>query len=629
MMYLTTPALSLVALDAASGAAFWSFNDSISGGGVNRGVTFFSHGAQKRLFFVKGGYLYSIDAMTGTPDSTFGIGGRVDLFEGLGRNVRHTWVTAATPGIIFQDKLILGSTLGEGPGPAAPGHIRAYDVYSGKLEWIFHTIPQPGEEAYDTWPSDAWTSIGGVNCWGGFTLDTERGIVYFGTGSATYDHYGGNRKGANLFSNCIMALDADTGKKVWHYQTVHHDIWDYDLPCAPNLVQVHKDGKLIDALAQPTKMGHLFVLDRENGEPIFPIEEIVVPQTTLPGEETWATQPFPIESLRYAGQTFDHENVTNVSQASATNIKDQLQEMVTGSIFTPPGLKPSVVFPQFNGGTDWGGAAYDPQHRRLIVNCSNEPEWISMVPNQIPEEISNYAYGNYLFQTFCTQCHSSAVAANPSLIALDVLRKTVAQRTDAQLIQVVTQGKGQMPAHQSLTQDEKGALISFLRDQGHDRNIITKNLKSSVPNEIPYVATGHNEFKDQDGFPANRPPWGMLTSINLDEGLIEWQVPLGTYPDLEAKGLPPTGTFNMGGPLVTAGGLIFIGASMDERFHVYDSNDGQLLWEYQLEAGGYASPSTFMVDGRQYVVIAAGGGGKPGTKAGDKYYCFSLPDATR
>ncbi|MBK8506459.1 MAG: PQQ-binding-like beta-propeller repeat protein [Saprospiraceae bacterium] len=336
-MYLTTPSLKLVALKADTGEELWNFNPDVQGGGVNRGVTYWAEGEKARILFVRSSFLYSINALTGTLDSTFGENGQVDLYEGLGRNVRHAWVTAATPGIIFEDKFILGSTLGEGPGAAAPGHIRAYNVQSGHLEWTFHTIPQPAEEGYETWPPDAWTWAGGTNVWGGFTLDEARGVVYCGTGSATYDHYGGNRHGANLYSNCILALDARTGKRLWHYQTVHHDIWDYDIPCPPNLVTIQKDGHQIDALAQPTKMGHLFILNRETGEPLFPVEEIAVPQSDIPGEKTWATQPFPIEALRYAGQNFDINNLTNINISSADSVRVRLSKMVTGRIFTPPG----------------------------------------------------------------------------------------------------------------------------------------------------------------------------------------------------------------------------------------------------------------------------------------------------
>lgn len=624
VMYLTSPGLKVIALRAATGEELWRF-DPFAGdraSGVNRGVTYWSDGDQKRIFFVARSNLYALNAETGEQVATFGQEGMVDLYEGLDREVRSVWVTAATPGVIYNDLLILGSTLGEGPSMAAPGHIRAFDVRSGEQRWIFHTIPHPGEYGYDTWSEDSWQHLGGANAWGGFTLDQERGMVFCGTGSSTYDHWGGNRIGQNLFANCILALDAATGERVWHYQVVHHDIWDYDIPCPPNLVQVEKDGRIVDAIAQPTKMGHLFVLDRETGTPLFPIEEVPVPQSTIPGEQSWPTQPFPPASLRYTEQSFTHDNVTQRSPEATAAVKARLDSMDTGGIFLPPGLRGGVTLPQFNGGTDWGGAAYDPVNRQLFVNASNEAEWISMVKAEPPAEITRHQLGRRLYGSICSTCHGSGASRNPDSPSL---QQIAAEKSNAEIHQVLMTGKGSMPNFSSLSQDERDALVAFLKDEGHEEQLQTADLELSFVQEIPYTATGHNEFKDPDGFPVNAPPWGTLSAIDLDAGRIIWQVPLGTYPELEAQGLPPTGTFNMGGPVVTAGGLVFIGGAMDERFRAIDKASGEVLWQYQMDAGGYATPATFAVDGKQYVVIAAGGGGKPGTKPGDAYYCFALP----
>ncbi|MCB0632598.1 MAG: PQQ-binding-like beta-propeller repeat protein [Saprospiraceae bacterium] len=624
MMYLTSPGLKLIALQAATGEEVWRF-DPYAGrqaGGVNRGVTYWTNGNDRRILYVAGSNLYALNADSGQLVPEFGKEGIVDLYEGLDREVRTMWVTAATPGIIYKDLYILGSTLGEGPAAAAPGHIRAFDVRSGEQKWIFHTIPHPGEFGYETWSEDSWQHLGGANAWGGFTLDEERGIVYCGTGSSTYDHWGGNRIGQNLFANCILALDAASGERVWHYQVVHHDIWDYDIPCPPNLVQVEQDGQLIDALAQPTKMGHLFVLNRETGEPIFPIEEVPVPASTIPGEASWPTQPFPPVALRYSGQHFDQNNVTNRSPEAAAYVRARLDSMTTGSIFLPPAVRPSVTLPQFNGGTDWGGAAYDPVNRQLIVNASNEAEWISMVKAEPAKVITQHELGRSLYGSICSACHGFGNPRNPGSPSL----KTIAQeKSKEEISQVLLNGKGSMPTFANLSDDERQAIVAFLKDEGRDMKLDREQLQLSFAQEIPYVATGHNEFKDPDGFPVNTPPWGTLSAIDLDAGRIIWQVPLGTYRELEAQGLPPTGTFNMGGPAVTAGGLIFIGAAMDERFRAVDQATGKTLWEYQLDAGAYATPATFEVDGKQYVVIAAGGGGKPGTRSGDAYYCFALP----
>ena len=626
MMYLTTPGLKLAALDAGTGKEIWIFDpyEGNRGRGVNRGVMYWSDEGEKRIFYVAGPYLHALNAQSGTLIPSFGREGKVNLREGLNREVGNLTVSALTPGIIYGDLLILGSIVGEGPSPSAPGHIRAYDVRTGELKWRFHTIPQPGEFGYETWSEDSWKHIGGANAWGGFTLDEERGIVFCGTGSAAYDHWGGNRIGQNLFANSILALNASTGERIWHYQVVHHDIWDYDIPCPPNLVQVRKEGQLIDAIAQPTKMGHLFVLHRETGEPIFPIEEVPVPQSEVPGEQTWPTQPFPPTSLRYAQQRFTQEEATDLNEAANEAVRKRLDEMLVGDIFLPPGIKDVVTLPQFNGGTDWGGAGYDPQSRILYVNCSNEAEWISMVKSQPEARIAQYELGEKLFGALCTACHSTSNEVKPGFHSLGVLREIATKGGEARIHQVLNEGRGQMPTFARLSQDERDALVAYLRNDGKETILEREKLELTFAIDIPYVATGHNVFKDPEGFPVNKRPWGTLNAISMDQGKILWQVPLGTYPELEARGEPPTGTFNMGGPVVTAGGLVFIGASMDERFRAFDAKSGEVLWEYQLDAGGYATPAVYAWGGKQYVVIAAGGGGKPGTKAGGKYYCFAL-----
>lgn len=627
VLYITTPGLKLVALDALTGTEKWTFDPwkgQSGGGGVNRGVTHWTSGGEERIFFVAGTFLYSIDAKNGRGVASFGNDGRVDVRQGLNRGDGSLWASATSPGIIYKDLLILGSTVTEGPG-GAPGHIRAFDVRTGERKWIFHTIPYPGELGYETWSPDSWKNVGGTNSWGGMTLDLERGIVFCGTGSPSFDHWGGNRIGQNLFANCVLALRADTGERVWHYQVVHHDLWDYDIPCPPNLVTVEHGGRRIDAVAQVTKMGHLFVLNRDTGEPLFPVEERPVPKSDIPGEHSWPTQPFPVAPPPYAQQRFTADEATDLTPSARAAVVAQLKTMRTGDVYLPPGLKPSVVLPQFNGGGEWGGASFDPQTRTLYVNSSSEAEWISMTAAKPRGDVGLNDLGKMIFGATCSTCHGTERPANLSAPSLPSLHSVKERLTPGQVLALLETGRGQMPSFASFSPIEKRAVVAHLFGEGKKERIPAAEIKSTWATQIPYVATGHEEFRDPEGFPANRRPWGTLTAINLDQGTFNWQVPLGTYPELEKRGEPPTGTFNMGGSLVTAGGLVFIGAAMDERFHAYDKETGRLLWEFQMEAGGYATPSTYEVDGRQFVVIAAGGGGKPGTKPGNAYYGFALP----
>ena len=536
VLYATSPSVNAFALDAATGEEIWMFDPYADaaerprgGDAANRGVAYWEDGEDRRIFFGRGPYLYALDAQTGRPVPGFGEGGKVALLEGLDREVDGLFYRMTSPGIVYKDLLIVGAQAGEGYGATAPGHVRAYDVRTGERRWIFHTIPYPGEFGYETWPEDAWKTFGGNNPWSGFSLDEERGLVFFSTGSPSHGHFGADRHGENLFGNSIMALNAETGERVWHYQLVHHDLWDYDLPTPPNLVTVEHDGQRIDAAAQVTKMGMLFLFNRETGEPLFPIEERPVPQTEIDGEKTWPTQPFPTRPAPYARHGFKESDITDRTPEAHAFVREQFYEPYGDSeLYDPPSMDGKIVFPQFNGGTDWGGASFDPETGILYVNASDEPE----------------------------------------------------------LLQVVRAG------------DDA---------------------------DFPYNDTGHQPAKDNEGLPISTPPWGTLNAIDLNKGEILWQVPLGTYPMLEEQGLPPTGTFNMGGSVVTAGGLVFIGGSMDEKLHAYDKATGEVLWEAKLPAGGYATPSVYEVDGRQYVVIAAGGGGKPGTRPGDAYVAFALP----
>lgn len=543
VMYVTTGSLRLVALDAATGKEIWQFDPrkdypfphTPMSGGVNRGCAYWSDGqpgGQRRIVHgTSDGRLFSLNAKTGRLDPNFGEQGIVNLRLGLAPNVASLGYGPTSATAIWNDTIIVGVACGEGPEIAAPGDIRAFDIHSGREVWRFRTVPGPGEFGHETWAGDSWKNRGGANAWGGFSVDVNRGLVFAGLGSAAFDFYGGDRRGANLFANCTIALNAKTGARVWHFQTLHHDLWDHDLPVYPNLVTVTHRGRKIDAVAQVTKTGYVFLFDRESGKPLFDVEEKPVPASDVPGEEASPTQPIPVKPPPFAAQVFDEANVTNIGKANRESVLNQLRRIRSGPAFLPPSFQGSIAVPGLLGGANWSGASFDPTTGWLYVNSNNLPFIIQLVK------------------------------AGDS------------------------QGKGYGP----------------------------------------YRHVGYPQARDDEGYPSIKPPWGLLNAINLNTGEFAWRIPLGEYVELTARGLPRTGTENIGGSIVTAGGLVIIGAAKDERIHAFDKQTGKLLWEQPLPAGGYATPSTYMVDGRQYIVIAAGGAGKMDTKAGDAFVAFALP----
>jgi len=621
ILYATTPGLELFALHAGTGLEIWRSKPSgknRTGLGVNRGVMYWTDGSQKRIFYSFTHRLYCFDAMTGAPVFDFGEKGSIDLHEGLGPDADSLMVMSNTPGVIFKNMVIMGSRVSEGPD-AAPGHIRAFDVLSGKLIWVFHTIPHPGEPGYETWPPDAWKKVGAANNWSGMSMDYDRGMVYIPTGSAAFDFYGGNRKGKNLYANCVLAIDANTGSLKWHYQTTHHDLLDRDLPSPPVLIKVKRDGKLIDALAQATKQGFIFVLNRDTGEPLFPVEELPVPASELAGEEAWPTQPFPTIPKPYARQSFDESLINDVDSVSYDYLKKQFALLRTGGPYLPPGLKPGIVFPGYDGGAEWGGQSYDPDQGIFYIN-SNEMPWIltmvDLTPEKSMDNARNYARG--LFLRNCAICHGADMKGDAGKVypAIDQTKKKYSL---TELRALLKEGRRLMPPFRYIDSLDKEAILAYIRNEP----IKMRNAATKYSPEVPYSMTGYNRFTDPNGLPAVKPPWGTLNAINLHTGEYQWTVPLGEIDSLTQKGIPVTGTENYGGPLNTKGGLIFIGASKDERFRAFDKKSGKELWRYQLPAGGYATPATYSVHGKQYVVIACGGG-KMGTKSGDKYLAFAL-----
>jgi quinoprotein glucose dehydrogenase len=625
ILYGTSPQLKVFALDAGTGEHRWTFDPFAAGAdehslGVNRGVVYWEAGDDARVFIAAGQRLYALAAKTGRPITTFGQGGSISLKEGLGERAQRLYVLSNTPGAIYRDLLIIGTRVSEGPGESAPGHIRAFDVRSGALRWTFKTIPHPGEPGHETWPADAYTRIGGANSWTGITVDDARGLVFVPTGSAAFDFWGGNRQGQNLYANSLLALDAATGARRWHYQFVRHDLWDRDPPAAPVLVTVTHNGRRIDAVAQTTKSGHVFVFNRETGESLFPIEERQVPASDLEGEQAWPTQPLPLKPRPFARQQFTEADVTDASPEAREAVLARLRTVRSGGQFVPPSTQGTVIFPGFDGGAEWGGAAWDQSASLLYVN-SNEMPWIlSMVKIDSTRESTDFARGRRTYQLNCTACHGvdrdgDPTRTYPSLVNLPK------KMPRAEAEKIITGGKALMPAFPLFSAQERRELLAYLYN---DKPTASSRIDEPMVAGIPYTHTGYNRFLDPDGLPAVKPPWGTMNAINLNTGDIAWQVPLGEEPKMVARGRRNTGTENYGGPVVTAGGLIFIGATRDEKFRALDAGNGKVLWETTLPAGGYATPATYAIDGRQFVVIAAGGG-KMGTKSGDAYVAFALP----
>ena len=607
VLYATTPRLKVFALDAATGKQIWSFDPS----GGAQGPRFRHRGVVvtgDRVLFTYRNKLWALDKKTGQPIKSFGVDGTVDLREGLDRPANGLSVSASTPGVVFEDVLIIGSTVPE-TLPGAPGDIRAYDVKTGALRWSFHTIPHPGEFGYETWSPESYKINGGANAWSGVTVDPRRGIVFAATGSASFDFFGGNRIGDNLFANTILALDARTGKRIWHFQGVRHDLWDWDFPAAPVLVTVTRDGRRVDAVAQITKTGYVWVLERETGRSLFPVEYRKVPGSLIPGERPAELQPVPTSPPPFARQTLDESMVTTrTPEAHAAALK-MFREYKTSGMYDPPNLQGTIIFPGVDGGGEWGGPAFDPTTGMLYVNSNEMPWYHRLVPRN----------DKSLYGSNCASCHADDLKGSPNGPSLVGIGD---KRTRDQLAQVIRQGTGRMPAFaQALDNTAVNDLVNFLIT-GHD----VAQTAGSNPNYLPYRSTGLKIWQDPDGYPAITPPWGTLNAIDLNKGEIKWKIPFGEYPKLAAQGLTKTGTDNYGGAIVTENGLLIIGATTyDNKFHIYDKLTGKLLWETTLPAAGNATPSIYMVNGRAFIVIACGGG-KNDAPSGGTYVAFTLGD---
>jgi quinoprotein glucose dehydrogenase len=625
VLYGVTAATIPFALDAATGREIWKRKDSsrITWYSTLRGMVYWKNpedADDKRILYTYESDLLALNAMTGAVITGFGDSGRVSLREGLGEGAKDKMVISNTPGTVFEDLIIMPLRLSEG-ADAAPGYIQAFHIRTGKLAWVFKTIPGPGEQGYETWPADAYKNIdvGAANNWAGMAIDRERGIVYVPTGSAAFDFYGGNRKGDNLFANTLLALDARTGKRIWHFQAVRHDILDRDFPAPPNLVTVEMNGRKIDAVAQLTKHGFVFLFDRENGKPLFEIKEVAAPASDMPGESAATSQPLPVKPAPYARQSLTAEDISPYAEN-----RDSLINVFNASRFegpfTPLSRKGTIIYPGLDGGAEWGGAAVDP--KGIMYVNSNEMAWWITLDENTDEPVESGDLGARVYADHCAVCHGkerkgNAASGFPELLALTKRQKPEQTRA------IVSKGKGMMPAFAQLSKEQTDAVVAFLHGGKTSPLAKEPGLQKTGPRS-PYKISGYTKFLDKAGYPAIRPPWGTLNAIDLNTGEYLWKITYGEYPELTAKGIPQTGSESYGGPVVTAGGVLFIAGTKDGKFRAYNKRTGKLLFETKLPSASFATPSTYKVNGRQYVVLACGGT-KLNAPKGDSYVAFALP----
>lgn len=638
ILYATSARHRVYAVNAGTGKLIWAYDpfNGEQGGGVSRGVTYWEDGNDKRILFTAGDHLFAVNAQTGKPVPGFGDNGKVSLNTGMRDAADKISVIPTSPGIVYKDLLILGTEVSELYG-AQPGYERAYNIRTGNLVWTFHTVPLPGEVGYETWPKDAWKYVGGANDWAGMSLDEKRGMVFLALGSPSYDSYGADRKGKNLFGNCVVALNAGTGKLIWYFQTVHHDLWDYDLPAPPNLVSVEKDGKIIDAVAQVSKVGFLYLLDRETGEPLFPVEERKVPASDVPGEEAWPTQPFPLVPAPFARQVMDSNDLYDHSPQSRDSLLKRFRELRYEGLFTPPSIRGTLSLPATTGGAEWGGAAYDNSTHILYVKSNESPE-IAMLQEIQPEKVpaNPVTRGKIIYQTYCSGCHGrgrqGVPPEYPSLLGLKD------RMSEAAVLERIARGSGKMPAFASVIEGQEKAIISYLfQTKKEEWNQTADNLAEIEKNENArkvlggtpadsgrkYLnVTAYRQFRGPDGHPAIKPPWGTLNAIDLGTGEYKWKIPVGNYPEVQGRGEDITGGQSSPGPIVTAGGLVFFGGTQDKKFSAFDKKTGKLLWQTTLPAPATGTPCSYSIDGRQFIAVSVGGDDK--NPAGS-IIAFALP----
>jgi len=619
LMYVLARNNSIVALNPATGKEVWTHATNPASHLItSRGINYWesADGSDRRLLFSQDNFLHAIDARTGKTIMSFGTLGKVDLRVGLGRDPQGVvLVQSTTPGRVFENLLILGSATNQ-EYESAPGDIRAYDTRTGELAWSFHTIPHPGEFGYDTWPKDAWKTIGGANAWGEMSVDEKRGLIYVPTGSPKYNFYGADRLGANLFADCLLALDARTGKRIWHFQMVHHDIWDYDDATAPKLLTLQHNGQSIDAVAEVSKQGFLWVFNRLTGEPLWPIEERKVPKSDMPGEEAWPTQPFPTNPPPFARQKFTADDLSPfLAPDERAKFKDEIQSSRNEGLFTPPGLRNTMEMPGNNGGANWGSAAIDPANGTLYVGSKDMPSMLKLEPEMelaTPPMASPEQQGMAVYQAKCQLCHHADLKGQPPTVPS--LVKVSARLNQQQIEAMVTHGKGLMPAFTELNAEDLQHLDAFLFS-----NATSEVRKTQTTKPVTHYRTGFGFMLTSAGVSPIAPPWSSLTAYDLNKGTIKWKIPLGEVPELAAKGITNTGVhFPKYGPVVTASGLIFTG-TRDRKVRALDEETGRVIWESTVGSGIEGIPAVYESDGRQYVVFCAG------AEPGGSYIAFALP----
>ncbi len=663
VLYVLAKGGALVAINAADGSEIWvhtfapppgatAGRGAAAGGGSgrgrgNRGMNYWQSkdGSDRRLLIAASDFLEAIDARTGNPIDSFGDRGRVDLREGLGRDPKSIRrIQSNTPGRVFEDLIILGSSTGE-EYLSPPGDLRAYDIRTGKMAWIFHTVPHPGEFGYDTWPKEAWKYIGGTNTWGEITIDEKRGIAYFPLGSPTYDFYGADRKGASLFSDCLLALDARTGKYIWHYQLVHHDLWDYDATTAPQLVTVKHDGKTVDAVAEASKQGFLYVFDRVNGKPLWPIVERPVPQSNVPGESSWPTQPFPTAPPPFARQKFTVDDLDSffLTPEERAQWKDRLLSARNEGLFTPPALdKETVYMPGHNGGANFFGSATDPTTGAVYVVTKNVPVLMKLTSKASsggggPGTGTPAQFGRAVYQRNCEVCHGADLKGSqgPSLEGV------VERRGREDTLAFINTGQGEMPPFGSLPDNALDALVLFLNDPAAAPAATQPNITAPTA-ELPYPpgsGAPNIRYYGHGGLAPTSisPPWSTLTAYDLNTAKIKWQVPYGDAPQAGPADQERGNLFQRSGIAVTAGGLIIF-ASNEGKLRILDKDTGKELRTMDLPRGSQGVPAVYQVDGREYFVINAtgsfagfGSDGPPANNAAGEgkgpaaYVAFALP----